>query len=57
VICTGRLVLLGSEMWEVMMGWECSYGGYYMTRDCVICTGQLLLGSEMWEVRMGWECR
>ena len=23
VIGTGRLVLLGSEMWEVSMGWEC----------------------------------
>jgi hypothetical protein len=25
VIYTGELVLLGSEMWEVMMGWVCSY--------------------------------
>jgi hypothetical protein len=25
VIHTGQLVLLGSEMWEVTVGWECSY--------------------------------
>jgi hypothetical protein len=27
VIYTGQLVLLGSEMWEVMMGYVCSWDG------------------------------
>ena len=43
VIYTGQLVLSGSEMWEVTMGWVCRYGGYYMTMNCVIYTGQLVL--------------
>ena len=37
------------------MGWVCRQGGYYMTMNCVIYTGQLvLLGSEMWDVTIGW---
>ena len=31
------------------MGWECSWGGYYMTRNCVIYAGQLVLLGE-WNV-------
>ena len=31
------------------MGWECSQGGYYTTRNCVIGTGQMVWLGE-WNV-------
>jgi len=31
-----------------MMGWECSWGGYYVMRNAMVHTGHLMLG--WWDV-------